>query len=459
MFPSLIKENPILILLLCVIVFQGCTLQNSDSVYEYTPNLISASKTTITTSTVMSSHKTPVLTRESTTPILTPTTKQSEVPVIATDTVVAEPDTTSLEPPPEGWLAIGSFENYPHTMVDLIRSDGKGWRNIIQDDRNPRGRNWSPDGQLISFYLRRDDGFGEDLYIAHPDGTNIRQITNTPFYKGAHSWSPDGKLIVYSQIIGEGLDFEVDMYAVNVKTGQIIQITDTKGIYEHNPIYSPQGDEIAYYAFHSKEQTHNRYLEIVDIDGGNPRRVLNKPIGGGLTWSPDGEKLAFYSDDVCSNLFVVNRNGSELRQVTDSFGSDIAPAWSPSGEWIAYMSAEECEGVLEGWEIYLIHPDGTNLVQITNNPQRHPFGLAWSPLPALQSGRNYTITKSGDLLNLRDSPSIGGSVIEKLREGEEILIMEGPVEADDYLWWRVRVTRSSREGWVAENPGWFDGEW
>jgi hypothetical protein len=38
-------------------------------------------------------------------------------------------------------------------------------------------------------------------------------------------------------------------------------------------------------------------------------------------------------------------------------------------------------------------------------------------------------------------------------------VLEGPVEAEDYLWWRVRLEGSDDEGWVAEIPGWFSGEW
>lgn len=79
----------------------------------------------------------------------------------------------------------------------------------------------------------------------------------------------------------------------------------------------------------------------------------------------------------------------------------------------------------------------------------------WSPLPALQAGVTFVITELGEGLNLRASPALDGEVVEKLHEGDEILAMEGPVEASQYLWWRVRLGGSDLEGWVAENPGWF----
>jgi len=83
---------------------------------------------------------------------------------------------------------------------------------------------------------------------------------------------------------------------------------------------------------------------------------------------------------------------------------------------------------------------------------------AWSPLPALQVGGTYAITELGGRLNLRLSPALDGEVVEKLHEGDEILVLEGPVEASQYLWWRVRLGDGDLEGWVAENPGWFAGK-
>jgi hypothetical protein len=77
----------------------------------------------------------------------------------------------------------------------------------------------------------------------------------------------------------------------------------------------------------------------------------------------------------------------------------------------------------------------------------------------LEVGKRFTITETGDGLKLRDAPNLNGSVNKTLRQGFAIEVLEGPVEADEYLWWRVRVVDGGAEGWVNEIPGWFDGEW
>ena len=197
---------------------------------------------------------------------------------------------------------------------------------------------------------------------------------------------------------------------------------------------------------------------IMSLDGYKPRKIVDEPISG-FTWSPNGNHIVIVSANDCEDLYIINIDGSGIRQLTDRPGSEISPAWSPDGKWIAFMGTDTCGGGAISWEIFLIQPDGSGLIQLTNNPHRHPVSPSWSPLPALSSGKNFTITESGDFLNLRKIPSMNGEVLDQLNEGEEILVLEGPVEEDEYLWWKVRVIGSSLLGWVAENPGWFDGEW
>jgi hypothetical protein len=51
-------------------------------------------------------------------------------------------------------------------------------------------------------------------------------------------------------------------------------------------------------------------------------------------------------------------------------------------------------------------------------------------------------------LNLRAEPSTQGRVVANAREGTELTVLEGPQEADGYVWWNVR-TPDGREGWGA----------
>jgi hypothetical protein len=58
-------------------------------------------------------------------------------------------------------------------------------------------------------------------------------------------------------------------------------------------------------------------------------------------------------------------------------------------------------------------------------------------------------------VRLRTSHHLQGEILRQLKRGNEIVVLDGPVEEDDYLWFRVRVEGSQEEGWVIDNPGWW----
>jgi len=74
-----------------------------------------------------------------------------------------------------------------------------------------------------------------------------------------------------------------------------------------------------------------------------------------------------------------------------------------------------------------------------------------------RTGDIYIITKAGDNLNVRDQPSTTGAVITQLKTGDYVEIMEGPVQADGYTWWKFNLLSGGTEtsGWAVEQPEWY----
>ena len=70
------------------------------------------------------------------------------------------------------------------------------------------------------------------------------------------------------------------------------------------------------------------------------RRLTNNPkFDGGPAWSPDGRRIAFYSQRTPGgDVFVVNTDGSGLRNVTRNAAHDGLGSWSPDGKWIVFDS-------------------------------------------------------------------------------------------------------------------------
>ena len=109
-------------------------------------------------------------------------------------------------------------------------------------------------------------------------------------------------------------------------------------------------------------------------------------------FSPDGNRIAFMSQrDGNSEIYVMNRNGSNVRRLTNSAGADCCPTWSPTGTQIAFTSDRSGSA-----QIWVMDADGLNQRRLTFG-ESNADKATWSPAPfneiayAGQSGPGYDI--------------------------------------------------------------------
>jgi Tol biopolymer transport system component len=117
-------------------------------------------------------------------------------------------------------------------------------------------------------------------------------------------------------------------------------------------------------------------IYVMDADGSNLRQLtFNNVIDDKPSWSKDGRKIAFESNlDGDFEIVVIDADGSNLRQLTFNSVDDWGPAWSPDGIRLAFHSA------LDGdVEIYVMDETGANLQQITFNNGPIDRSPTWSP--------------------------------------------------------------------------------
>ncbi|MCD4685833.1 MAG: protein kinase, partial [Anaerolineae bacterium] len=130
-------------------------------------------------------------------------------------------------------------------------------------------------------------------------------------------------------------------------------------------------------AFDSR-RSGNLDIYIIDIDGTGLRQLTGMSgAERGPTWSPDGAQIAFYgASDENSNydIYVINVDGTGLRNLTNSPSiDDKYPTWSPDGTQLAFHS-----NLTGDFDIYVINANGTELHPVTNN-NADDLGPDWSP--------------------------------------------------------------------------------
>ena len=126
-------------------------------------------------------------------------------------------------------------------------------------------------------------------------------------------------------------------------------------------------------------------LYVVNSDGSGLRNLTPKLAAGGRpglgpasdpAWSPDGQKLAFVRLNAGHGepIYVVKADGSGLRNLTPKpVGAYAAPAWSPDGRKIAFVSDRDGNS-----EVYVMNANGSGQRNLTRNPA-FDADPAWSP--------------------------------------------------------------------------------
>jgi len=162
-----------------------------------------------------------------------------------------------------------------------------------------------------------------------------------------------------------------DIFTVPVKHGPTRDITNTPGVMEREPAWSPDGQSIAYfsdesgqYALHVTPQTGNAIAGAAAVK----KFPLAKEPGYyfGTKWSPDSKKIAFYDNQF--KTYVLDTTNGKLSVVNDKnmFGgfSNEEPgfAWSPDSKWIAY--ARSMPNHL--YAIFLYSVDSGQSTQVTS---------------------------------------------------------------------------------------------
>jgi Tol biopolymer transport system component len=219
------------------------------------------------------------------------------------------------------------------TKLFVARLDGTGIKQLTfgaSDDVTPK---WSPDGTRVAFASTRDGD--EDVWIVNGDGSDARNVTRYPGSDSHPSWSPDGKQLVFCSTRGDGEND--DIYVVDADGSDVVRLTDNGLNWDTFPSFSPDGRQILFRRLLRQRTSEgtltNSEIMVMNRDGTNVVNLSkDASFDGWPAWSPDGKHIAFSSNrSDLFQLYVMNADGSEATRVVGSDDSDVRAQWLPDG--------------------------------------------------------------------------------------------------------------------------------
>ena len=287
---------------------------------------------------------------------------------------------------------------------------------------------WSADGQWLVFQSTRDKDSCDQIYRMRADGSEVTRVSSGEGRTTCSYWFPDGKRIVYASThLGDKacppppdrskgyvwpLFPTYDLFVATVGGGTE-QITKAPG-YDAEATVSPDGKRVVF------TSTRDGDLELYTCapDGSDVKRLTVKPgYDGGAFFSPDSSKIVYrsfhpqsaaeltdYRKHLAANefrptwleLFVMDADGKNQRQVTKIKSASFCPFFFPDGKRIIFSSNHQAAKPFQ-FELWAVDTDGGNLERVTFQngfegfPMFSPDGkkLVWGSNRA-STGRHQT---------------------------------------------------------------------
>ncbi|HDN80762.1 MAG TPA: hypothetical protein ENG33_09905 [Chloroflexi bacterium] len=200
----------------------------------------------------------------------------------------------------------------------------------------------------LCFASNRDGDY--EIYRMRADGKELEKITDNEIQDREPSQAPDGSL-AFASYKQEGAS------GIWVLRGGERSLLIGEGI-NREPLYDPSGR----YLLFVSNRAGGQELFLLDLNTRQVRQLTQgNSYAGQAAWSPTGEEITFAAlREGNWDVYRIKRDGSGLMRLTENPAQDWHPAWAPDGSKIAFVSGREGPH-----QLYLMNPDGTGVERIT----------------------------------------------------------------------------------------------
>ena len=268
--------------------------------------------------------------------------------------------------------------------VYIMNADGSRKRRLT-DGSSPK---WSPSGDRILF-TRQADPEGTQIFVRWMDAegaeTQVTHLENSP---GNIEWSPDGNQIAFSMSVDSDHPWPISLPGRpdGAKWTEAPKVVDRLVYRRDRRGYIDEG------------YTH---LFVVPADGGTARQLTDGDWNhNGVAWTPDGGEILFTSLRVenaehewrQSDIYSVSVGSGAITRLTDRSGPDGSPVPSPDGRLIAFTGNDLTTDTYITRKLYVMNRDGSNVRMISDGFDRQASGMIWAPDG---SGLYMTVRREG----------------------------------------------------------------
>ncbi len=244
-------------------------------------------------------------------------------------------------------------ENAQNSEIWKVASDGGAPVRLTHHPKADVSPRWSPDSTRLAFLSGRTEK--DQIWTIDPRGGEPVKLTNHKERISGFAWAPDGKSIAFLAV-----EPRTDEAEKRIKDRWVPRVVG--------------------------EDLRSTVLWRIDVESRTVRQLTTSARHvSSVDWAPDGSRLVFSAatssdllDADTADLFVVSRDGGEVKKIGGFSSADTQPKWSPDGKRILFSSRGDREGTAWNSQLHALDAANGSIQPLTSGFDESASGAEWA---------------------------------------------------------------------------------